>query len=497
MRIPSNKDSERSNIVPLRQQADYFACPSQQFQNTYEHNLYQPSQTPTPDAAVLQQNATLSNSSRLQWSPSPTPSQSSSTIFVAGSHTLESSLEAATGPDVIQKFLSSRTSTTDSSFDSYFSDWDGPSTSWPGASLLLSDDSFVDPPVITPSEETQLDYYNNDVTTRPDMSFDFGPEYLSTALNQETTTNDPVFENTPSTHWDNYFTVEYKERELPLPPATHHDIEEDEDTESSDESARRRTHKYAHDDGEEDYQPTKRRKTLRKSTALVKPRPRNRKPGNETSGKQNARSRSEVMHEDDAASKEPNKTIVMNSKKKKDSFPCIFGFAGCRSRLDSKNEFKRHILSLHLQLSYWVCASCPVHVDVPKKAFFRKDLFREHFKRTHCSTWSKATPYVDPELLDYAQAQAVHVRCNPPTYLRCSMGCGKEFHGERAYDKLLEHLAVYVERKQLIQHAHQLDSTLLNWAEEFDVLKRTKTGWKLSKPEIPGVYSRSYKGGWK
>ncbi|KAH8839925.1 hypothetical protein MCOR27_010684 [Pyricularia oryzae] len=36
-------------------------------------------------------------------------------------------------------------------------------------------------------------------------------------------------------------------------------------------------------------------------------------------------------------------------------FVCIFAFAGCDANFPSKNEWKRHVLSQHLLLHYWIC----------------------------------------------------------------------------------------------------------------------------------------------
>lgn len=42
-------------------------------------------------------------------------------------------------------------------------------------------------------------------------------------------------------------------------------------------------------------------------------------------------------------------------KQHKRPFVCVFAFAGCESTFASKNEWKRHVVSQHILLNYWIC----------------------------------------------------------------------------------------------------------------------------------------------
>lgn len=104
-------------------------------------------------------------------------------------------------------------------------------------------------------------------------------------------------------------------------------------------------------------------------------------------------------------------------------FICVFRFAGCDSTFASKNEWKRHVMSQHLVLTYWLCdrdvcahnknsPSCPsskpsngrggrggnkrnatdqmisllepIGPTLPNGAIFnRKDLYTQHLRRMH------------------------------------------------------------------------------------------------------------------
>lgn len=68
-------------------------------------------------------------------------------------------------------------------------------------------------------------------------------------------------------------------------------------------------------------------------------------------------------------------------------FVCVFHFAGCESTFASKNEWKRHVSSHHLNLTAWVCelGSCGAGSKSTSRCseFNRKDIFTQHLRRMH------------------------------------------------------------------------------------------------------------------
>ncbi|KAL8392059.1 hypothetical protein RB595_002313 [Gaeumannomyces hyphopodioides] len=54
-------------------------------------------------------------------------------------------------------------------------------------------------------------------------------------------------------------------------------------------------------------------------------------------------------------------------KQHKRPFVCVFAFAGCESTFASKNEWKRHVVSQHILLKFWVCTQddCAKTVNMP------------------------------------------------------------------------------------------------------------------------------------
>ena len=90
---------------------------------------------------------------------------------------------------------------------------------------------------------------------------------------------------------------------------------------------------------------------------------------------------------------------------KRHIFPCVFRFAGCDGVFKAKNEWKRHVSSMHLLERYWIChdsetpsssqsQSQKSHAHQQHENFFnRKDLFTQHLRRMHCPAALK--PYLD------------------------------------------------------------------------------------------------------
>lgn len=189
-------------------------------------------------------------------------------------------------------------------------------------------------------------------------------------------------------------------------------------------------------------------------------------------------------------------------------FICVFDWAGCTSTFATKNEWKRHVLSQHLALNYWLCDhdTCAQIVSTNNeqsgapiygRAFRRKDLFTQHARRMHIPATvrktGKATTMVPPEWEDKLksmQENAVRRRCTLPTYMRCpAQGCSTDFRGERAWDDRMEHVAKHLERASIadepkIQFGGPNDDTLKAWAASKDVgvVCLTPQGWRLCSP---------------
>ncbi|KAF7870533.1 hypothetical protein EAF04_004277 [Stromatinia cepivora] len=165
------------------------------------------------------------------------------------------------------------------------------------------------------------------------------------------------------------------------------------------------------------------------------------------------------------------------------AFICVFDFAGCNSTFASKNEWKRHVSSQHLNLQAWVCTlgSCgkvPLssHSSSMRKGtereiekavqrgyeikgaeFNRKDLFTQHLRRMHAPFEVKRKGKKNREWEERVrglQRSCERVRREPPGRLGCPIrGCGMGaggtgmwFEGKACWDERMEHLGKHLER---------------------------------------------------
>lgn len=206
-------------------------------------------------------------------------------------------------------------------------------------------------------------------------------------------------------------------------------------------------------------------------------------------------------------------------------FHCVFNWAGCESTFASKNEWKRHVMSQHILLHYWVCqvelcskvvnkAPGAAHssFSLPNGAIFnRKDLFTQHLRRMHTPTHvrkllkqAKMTNKTanHPAILEWEnrmkelQQDGIKPRCRLPDFMICpSLGCGVEFHGNGAWDDRMEHVARHLEgaaagRETLVSFGGKSDPTLTNWATrpEVGIAKRVgPDAWHLDNPLRPEI----------
>ncbi|KAI5850491.1 hypothetical protein DFP73DRAFT_524229 [Morchella snyderi] len=202
----------------------------------------------------------------------------------------------------------------------------------------------------------------------------------------------------------------------------------------------------------------------------------------------------------------PNKTFRHNSDFRKHMqtkhtrpFVCTFHFAGCEQTFGSKNEWKRHVFSQHLQLHYWRCdyTNC-----ADRKAYFnRKDLYGQHLKRMHSP---KATNTKNPPENKHwlgIEIPQIQDRCRkerraPPERSICGY-CHKEFSGHGSWDIRMEHVGKHYEKnnyKDIDTKKWVMDEDLIRWALEEKIIERTEEGgYKLlchGKDSIEGEERR-------
>ncbi|RPB02278.1 hypothetical protein L873DRAFT_447619 [Choiromyces venosus 120613-1] len=155
-------------------------------------------------------------------------------------------------------------------------------------------------------------------------------------------------------------------------------------------------------------------------------------------------------------------------------FLCVFYFAGCNQTFGSKNEWKRHVFSQHLQISYWPCDD-PLCND--RKAIFnRKDLFGQHLKRMHPppeGTKASTQRYME-EVIDRCRVE----RRKPPQNSRCGY-CKQTFSGPQSWDQRMEHVGQHYEKnnyKGISRDRWVPDEGLIAWALEHGIIELNDKG---------------------
>ncbi|KFA81982.1 hypothetical protein S40288_04395 [Stachybotrys chartarum IBT 40288] len=168
-------------------------------------------------------------------------------------------------------------------------------------------------------------------------------------------------------------------------------------------------------------------------------------------------------------------------------FPCAFSFAGCNSTFGSKNEWKRHIASQHLCLTYYRCSMCS-HRDAEGRGneFNRKDLFTQHLRRMHAPPQIKrAITKGDSRLqtewdnqVKQLQQSCLVSRRLPPQKSACpNESCQSIFEGPSAWDEWTEHVGRHMEKGE--GQTLGVDSLLAQWALDEGIIEPAGNGYRL------------------
>ncbi|KAJ6014330.1 hypothetical protein N7540_008921 [Penicillium herquei] len=154
------------------------------------------------------------------------------------------------------------------------------------------------------------------------------------------------------------------------------------------------------------------------------------------------------------------------------TFVCSFSRYGCESTFVSKNEWKRHVTSQHLQLGFYRCdvgkcsmnthtSSCSsIHQSRTSSPapgqpndFNRKDLFTQHQRRMHApwlQSGRRRTPTDTEHAAFEASLEEVRQRCwvglrTQPLQSHCVF-CNETFTGDGSWDVRMEHIGRHFER---------------------------------------------------
>lgn len=202
------------------------------------------------------------------------------------------------------------------------------------------------------------------------------------------------------------------------------------------------------------------------------------------------------------------------------TFVCSFAPYGCESTFVSKNEWKRHVTSQHLQLGFYRCdvGKCSIHTHNSLSSttspnhflspstspnprsrtnspppgqpndFNRKDLFTQHQRRMH-APWitpgRRRVPTDSEHAAFEASLEEVRQRCwyglrQAPLQSHCGF-CQEIFCGEGSWDARMEHVGRHFERQDRQELGEELeDVALREWGLQEGILIGTDGQCRLA-----------------
>ncbi|KAF2750553.1 hypothetical protein M011DRAFT_174050 [Sporormia fimetaria CBS 119925] len=247
-------------------------------------------------------------------------------------------------------------------------------------------------------------------------------------------------------------------------------------------------------DSDPDYDPSGRSQKRRKSTTARTPRQPARRSRKDSSTTVLSPTASRVSKRRAQTGKTKTKNSISTDTSQR-PFPCPLAAYGCISSFTSKNEWKRHVSTQHIKLSFWRCSMCPPTADphdpdsVYYNDFNRKDLFTQHLRRMHGDF------VTDENLAQYHRDCYIEVR-DAPLKSQC-LYCSQSFDGKGSWEERMEHVGRHLEKDKEVRglpvENWERDRELENWLVAEGLVVRGESGeWKIGG----GRPKRGSNGGW-
>jgi len=195
------------------------------------------------------------------------------------------------------------------------------------------------------------------------------------------------------------------------------------------------------------------------------------------------------------ASTNNTKTRADNNDPKR-HFPCPFATYGCNSTFSSKNEWKRHVGTQHIKLTFYRCDLCEPTADTKDdhviwyNDFNRKDLFTQHLRRMHSAEKDakshnhKEYPVNEDNICE-VQARCLLQLRKAPRHSSC-LFCDKTFNGPTSWEDRMEHVGRHLEKDKnslagmLDVSTWRRDSELERYLLEENLIVRESGEWRIS-----------------
>jgi len=185
-----------------------------------------------------------------------------------------------------------------------------------------------------------------------------------------------------------------------------------------------------------------------------------------------------------------------NSSRQQRPFLCTFYFANCVQTFATKNEWKRHVSSQHLQTNIWRC-DYPSCSERKAATFNRKDLFGQHLKRMHAPSGEQYGGQSarssknnrknhTPEMAHFLNTEIPRIqeRCRkerrqPPQRSMCGFtNCRQIFDGHGSWEERMEHVGRHYENaaasgEDVGPENWVMDPSLIDWAVRENLVIRS------------------------
>lgn len=173
-------------------------------------------------------------------------------------------------------------------------------------------------------------------------------------------------------------------------------------------------------------------------------------------------------------------------------FLCDFYFAGCSRNYATKNEWKRHVSSQHIQSRVYRC-DFPACSERKTATFNRKDLFGQHLKRIHSPAVHEPAAAVrrsdtEREHFLHITLPKIQERCEiiirqPPQRSTCGF-CYVVFEGPNSWEDRMEHVGRHYENAA----ATGEDVSPARWRRDNDLVD-----WSLSTGHVVSDGHKGFK----
>ncbi|KAF2798579.1 hypothetical protein K505DRAFT_209168, partial [Melanomma pulvis-pyrius CBS 109.77] len=137
------------------------------------------------------------------------------------------------------------------------------------------------------------------------------------------------------------------------------------------------------------------------------------------------------------------------------SFPCPLAAYGCQLIASSKNEWKRHVGTQHIKISFWRCDLCTTTIDSDdnrtvyhnhfnRKVFFTQHLLCMHGAPTHHPSLDPTKYLVTEENIAQHQQRCHQTIPDTPPQSSC-LFCYRIFTGPASWEERMEHVGRHLE----------------------------------------------------